>query len=274
MKKRSKLRLIWWKIYFSTRKYIYWYFSNKRFSKKIDYNILKYEVFSHKSLINRKLSWVDEQLQLNKFINLWLAIKHINWLIIKPWEKFSYWKLIWNPTKNKWYKKWVVLSHWKFIEWYWWWICQLSNLLYWMFLHTKLTITERFRHSYDVFPDYKRKVPFWTWATCYYPFLDLEIMNNTDNDYQIMLFIKWNYLYWKILSDTKNIFSYKIIERDHKILHLHMWTYIRHNQIFREKFNLNWKKISEEFIVENNAFMMYNPIIAYKKKYLIEDKVK
>ena len=30
-------------------------------------------------------------------------------------------------------------------------LCQLSNLIYWMTLHTPLTVTERYRHSFDVF---------------------------------------------------------------------------------------------------------------------------
>ncbi len=272
MIKRSKTRLILWKIYFSIKKYLYWYLTLNKFSKYTSKKQLKQEIFKHKSLVLRKLEWVDPQLQINKFTNISIAIKNINWIIIKPWEKFSYWKLIWNPTKRKWYKKGVVLSHWKFIEWYWWWICQLSNLLYWMFLHTNLTITERYRHSYDVFPDYKRKVPFWTWATCYFPFLDLEVKNNTQNQYQIILFLKGWYLHWKILSDNNMLYKYEIIEKNHKILHLNKWIYTRHNEIYRKKISLNWELLWEEFITENNAFMMYNPIIAYNKKYLIENK--
>ena len=32
-------------------------------------------------------------------------------------------------------------------------LCQLSNLIFWMTLHTPLTVVERYRHSHDVFPD-------------------------------------------------------------------------------------------------------------------------
>jgi len=272
MKKRSKIRLIGWKIYYSLKKYFHWYLLNKKFANKLQKKYLKYEIFSHKSLIVRKLQGVDTQLQKNKFKNLSIAIEKINWLVIKPWELFSYWKLIWNPIKSKWYKKWVVLDHWKFKEEYGWGLCQLSNLLHWIFLHTNLTITERYRHSYDVFPDYKRKVPFWTWATCYFPFLDLEVQNNKNYTFQIVLFIEGDYLYWKILSDFPKNYDYKIIEKNHKILHLNKWIYTRHNEIFKQKINMKWIIINEEFITENNAFMMYNPIIAYKKKFLIEIK--
>lgn len=35
-------------------------------------------------------------------------------------------------------------------------LCQLSNLIFWMTFHTPLTVTERYRHSHDVFPDANR----------------------------------------------------------------------------------------------------------------------
>ena len=37
-----------------------------------------------------------------------------------------------------------------------------------MTLHTPLQVTERYRHSYDVFPDADRKLPFGSGATCAY----------------------------------------------------------------------------------------------------------
>lgn len=45
-------------------------------------------------------------------------------------------------------------------------LCQLSNLIYWMTIHTPLTIVERYKHSYDVFPDSNRTQPFSSVATC------------------------------------------------------------------------------------------------------------
>jgi vancomycin resistance protein VanW len=39
-------------------------------------------------------------------------------------------------------------------------LCQLSNLLYWITLHTPLKVTERHQHSYDVFPEANRTQPF------------------------------------------------------------------------------------------------------------------
>lgn len=49
-----------------------------------------------------------------------------------------------------------------------------------MTIHTPLTVVERWRHTYDVFPDNNRTQPFASGATCAYPALDLQIENRTD----------------------------------------------------------------------------------------------
>lgn len=64
-------------------------------------------------------------------------------------------------------------------------LCQLSNLIFWMTLHTPLTVVERYRHSHDVFPDTNRTQPFGSGATCAYPHRDLMIRNDTEQPFQL-----------------------------------------------------------------------------------------
>lgn len=99
-------------------------------------------------------------LQYNKIENLKIAIQRIDGLILKKGEIFSYWRNIGEPTKKKGYKMGMVLKDGKFEEDIGGGLCQLSNLVYWITLHTPLTIIERWRHTYDVFPDAKRSQPF------------------------------------------------------------------------------------------------------------------
>lgn len=54
-------------------------------------------------------------------------------------------------------------------------LCQLSNFIYWMTLHSELTIVERSRHQYDVFPDSNRTIPFGSGATIAYNFVLIAI---------------------------------------------------------------------------------------------------
>lgn len=63
----------------------------------------------------------------------------------------------------------------------------MTNLLYWMTLHTPLTVTERWRHGYDVFPDSNRTQPFGSGATCFYNYMDLMVRNDTPDTWRLVL---------------------------------------------------------------------------------------
>lgn len=103
--------------------------------------------------------------QENKVTNLKLAVKRLDGLILYPGETFSYWKRIGKPTARKGYKEGMVLFLGQIGGDIGGGLCQLSNLIFWMTLHTPLTVTERYRHSHDVFPDANRTQPFGSGAT-------------------------------------------------------------------------------------------------------------
>jgi len=119
------------------------------------------------------------QLQYNKIKNLEIVVKKINGTIIQPGETFSFCKIVGLPTKKKGYKKGMELSFGKAKEGIGGGICQSSNLMYWLALHSALTVNERHHHSYDPFPDDGRVLPFASGATVFYNYLDLQITNNT-----------------------------------------------------------------------------------------------
>ena len=260
--KRSNLRLFMGKAYYRSKKYIQWYFSNKSYSKKISNNQFNYLVFTHKTPLYRKLKDVDMYLQENKVENLKLALKKHNGLEINPGEYFSYWKAIGKPSYRKGYKDGVVLSpDGTFKPGVGGGLCQLSNLIYWMTLHTPLTVTERYRHSHDVFPDIKRTQPFGSGATCFYNYLDLEIKNTTNTKYQLILFLTDKYLVGEWRSTEPCNYSYEIYEKEHSMTPGFFGHYIRNNVIYRKVYNLHNELIKDEYICENHAFMMYQPYL-------------
>lgn len=262
---RSKLRLFVGRFYFILKKYTYWYFSNVDFAKNFESN-LPIEIFSHKTILRRKLKDVDIWMQENKIINLKIAIKKLDGLIIYPGQTFSYWRQIKKPTRNKGYVEGMILHKGTVITGLGGGLCQLSNLIYWITLHTPLTVIERWRHSYDVFPDFNRTQPFGSGATCAYPNIDLQIKNNTKSKFQLSLQIDDKYLTGKWLSNKSIKIKYKIFEKDHQIKNEWFGGYSRNNKIFRIIIDKNTNtKIDEEFITENQALMMYDPLIEYKK---------
>jgi len=258
---RSKLRILIGRVYFALKRYFYWNFSKVDFAKTLE-SSLPIEIFTHKTVLRRNLKDVDMWMQENKITNLKIAIKKLNGLVINPGQTFSYWRQIGKPTKNKGYLEGMVLRNGKAVPGVGGGLCQLSNLLYWMTLHTPLTVIERWRHSYDLFPDINRKQPFGSGATCAYPNIDLQIKNNTEQKFQLFLEVNDEYLIGKWLSDKPIKLKYKIFDKDHEIKSEWFGGYSRNNKIFRKIFDKDTNnEITEEFITENHAMMMYEPLL-------------
>lgn len=258
--KRSNLRLAIGKRYFIIKKKISFLLSNHTFAKTNDSN-LPYKYFSHQTPLLRQLKDVDMYLQYNKIENLKLAVKRINNVTLHPGETFSYWKLIGKPTKRKGYKDGMILKSGEVTSGTGGGLCQLSNLIYWITIHTPLTIVERHRHGYDVFPDSNRTQPFGSGATCFYNYLDLMIKNNTSQDFSLKLEINEAHLRGSWYSNKAPQFIYEVYEKEHIMRQEYWGGYTRHNTIFRKKFDLEKNPIDDEFVVENHAIMMYAPFL-------------
>lgn len=130
-----------------------------------------------------------------------------------------------------------------------------------MTLHTSLTVTERYRHSHDVFPDSNRTQPFGTEATCAYNFLDLQIYNNTEQEYQLVVYLTDEHLVGEWRSTVPSINKYEVYEKEHSITTGLFGGYIRNNIIYRKIYD-NIGLIKDEYITENHAYMMYNPYLS------------
>lgn len=240
-----------------------WFFGTKKWSKTKQLESLCNSVFKHKSMILRPLKDVDMYLQENKRTNLKIAIAKIDNVLIKPGETFSIWKLVGRPTRKKGYLDGLVLNQGNIGKDTGGGLCQLGNLLFWIFAHSPLSITERYRHGFDVFPDVNRKVPFGAGATLSYNYIDLQVKNETENTFQLKLWLDKTHLNGELLS--KNIINeeFKVEERNHMIKQQFWGGYSRHNQIFR--IERNNESESEKMLVENHAIMMYNPFLENKK---------
>lgn len=136
-----------------------WYLSGVRFARKSPVPETPHLHFRHRTTLLRRLKDVDMQYQYNKIVNLRIAAARLDGTVLRPGETFSYWRLIGRPTRGKGYLDGIVLFCGTFRPGVGGGLCQLSNLIFWMTLHTPLTVVERYRHSYDVFPDCGRTQP-------------------------------------------------------------------------------------------------------------------
>lgn len=242
----------------------YWRFGGIKFAKTKESVPYRLSYYDHSTLLLRQLRDVDMQLQYNKITNLTLAVEKLNDVIIKPGETFSYWKLIGKPTKRKGYKEGMILFNGTVTTGIGGGLCQLSNLIYWMTLHTPLTVVERYRHSYDVFPDSNRTQPFGSGATCYYNYRDLMIRNNTNFPVQLKVWLTDSMLCGCWRTNVKPIETYKVYEIDQYMKSELFGKYSRHNYIYRKIYDMNGNEISDEYVTENHALMMYEPFLESK----------
>ena len=97
---------------------------------------------SHQTPLLRQLKDVDMVLQYNKITNLKLAVNKLDGMVLRPGEVLSYWMCIGRTTKRKGYLEGMILQSGTFRAGVGGGLCQLSNLIYWMTLHTLLTVLE------------------------------------------------------------------------------------------------------------------------------------
>lgn len=261
--KRSPLRAKCGMIWYRYQRYLLWIIMYKHFAKTRGEK-LPYLIYQHQTILLRELKDVEMQLQMNKITNLKIAAERLNGIIIYPNEVFSYWKLIGKVSAKKGYIDGMILQNGHYTRGLGGGLCQMSNLIYWMTLHTPLTVIERHRHGYDVFPDAKRTQPFGSGATCYYPHLDLMIRNDTDVAYQLNVKVGEKYLEGEWRAVKPNPYRYEIVERNHQMRSEYWGGASRHNELYRLTYNEKNELISDELVVENHALMMYSPFLAEK----------
>ena len=263
---RSRFRLMLGCYYYTFKRYLFWIFSRLSFAKEVGAE-LPFVHFTHATPLLRQLKDVDMVLQYNKITNLKIAVPKINGIILYPGQTFSYWKLIGKPTRYKGYLKGMVLQNGKFKAGTGGGLCQLSNLIYWMTLHTPLTVTERHRHGFDVFPDSGRTQPFGSGATCFYNYGDLMITNHTNTPFQLALEVTDTELKGAWRSSAAANCQYKVYEKEHLMRQEFWGGYTRHNTLYRKISTLDGTLLQDELITENHTIMMYAPLLPPPKQH-------
>ena len=234
-------------------------FLNKtRFARERTEEPLPTLVYQHNSLIRRRLGNVNMQLQENKANNLALAVKHINGLLIRPGETFSVWKMIGRTTKKKGYKEGLTIEKGKPSQGIGGGMCQLSNLIHWMVLHSDLTITEHHHHdALDLFPDFGRQIPFGTGTSISYNYIDYRVKNNTANTYQLRLWVDDEYLCGELRAAERLPHTFHI-HAENEFFSRENGIVYRNGQVYRDTIDRTTGKcVEKQLIRTNHARVMY-----------------
>lgn len=198
---------------------------NQYAKKRLEY-LFPHTVFEASSLMLNENSGFDMKYQVNKVHNLKLAAKTVNQVVIAPGETFSFWQLVrWADRYEK-YKDGLNFVDGKIVGSYGGGLCQLSNLLFWLFLHTPLRIVERHGHSVLSISAAEDDLPCGIDATVNEGWLDLKLRNDSGNTFQVEISFDDRYMYGRILSQTP-------VEREYKVFNPSV-SYVREDgQVFQ-----------------------------------------
>ena len=216
-------------------------------------------VYKHNSLIRRKLGNVNMDLQENKAVNLSIAAPLVSGILIRPGEVFSFWRLVGSCTKEKGYKQGLTISLGKTSQDIGGGMCQFTNLLHWMVLHSPLEVIEIHHHNdLDLFPDYGRQIPFGCGTSIMYNYLDYRVKNNTENTFQFMVELSPTHLRGELRAASQTEYSYHIEERDSRFIRVD-GDYYRMNKVYRNIIDKSTGVTVEcRLIVESRAKVAYD----------------
>jgi len=220
---------------------------------------LSHVIYRHNSLIRRRLGNVDMRLQENKAVNLSIAAPLINNIIIRPGETFSFWSLVGNTTEKKGYKEGLTIFGDHPSSGIGGGMCQMTNLIHWMILHSDMEITEHHHHdALDLFPDFNRKIPFGTGTSIMYNYLDYRFKNTTDAIYQLIIYTTDEYLCGELRSNCAQRYKYHISAENVYFSREGDDVY-RNGEVYRRKIDRsNGNCVEKKLIRTNHAKVLYD----------------
>ena len=229
-----------------------------RFAHERTQDSLPVVVYRHNSLIRRRLGNVNMQLQENKATNLALAVQHIDGLLIRPGETFSVWKQVGRTTQRKGYKEGLTIAKGQPSQGIGGGLCQLSNLIHWLVLHSDLTITEHHHHDgLDLFPDYGRQIPFGTGTSISYNYIDYRVRNDTANTYQLRLHVDGEYLCGELHAAESLPHTFHI-HAENEYFSREQGVVYRNGQVFRDIIDRTTGQVFDSQLIRtNHARVMY-----------------
>lgn len=236
-----------------------WVTGGTRWAAERDDSPLGHRVKRHNSLLRRTAVDADARLQENKVVNLQLASARVDGLLIRPGETFSFNKVVGNCTRRKGYVEGMRLSNGEARAGVGGGLCQLANLVHWMVLHSGLTVTERSEHSFDPFADNGRVLPWGTGCSIVYNYVDLQVRNDTDTTFQLLVRVGERYLEGELRADRESPVTYHVYADDEHFYRLGDECF-RANQIRRTVVDRRTGgQVGDELLRRNCALVKYVP---------------
>ncbi len=194
------------------------HFDHNHYAKKQG-DLLPYEVSSTKTLMVNEHSGYDIVYQKNKIDNLKIASHSMKNLLIYPGEIFSFAQMLEKSRRcerrhGRKFKDGLILINGKIVPQKGGGLCHLSNMLYYLFLMSPLTVLERHGHKVKSLPNPDKDALEGIDATINSGWKDLKVRNDTNYTFQIVIDFDDEYMYGKILANEPFDLQYEIINEN------------------------------------------------------------
>lgn len=214
-------------------------------------------LWKYESVLIKTGKGIDIKLQQNKAININLASKKINGILIKPGQVFSFWKTVGKTTALRGYKKGRIIINKKIIPGVGGGLCNLANTIDQVVLHSPLDITELHFHSDCLAPEKEHKV-FSSGTSVDYNYIDFRFKNNTDQNFQLLTWCDEVKLYAELRCEKPVEFEYELEEENRHFEKVNE-TYYCFSKIYKVSKDKNTKAIVAKDIIRNNkSEVMYD----------------
>lgn len=192
-----------------------------------------------------------------KIHNLRLACAKVDGLVIAPGEVFSFCRTVGRTTRRQGYRPALELHDGTLQPSVGGGLCQLSNLLFLLALEINAEIVERHRHSYDLFRDVARSVPFGCGATVFYNYIDFQFRNRLPFPVCLHVVVEPPYLCATVRADDPLPCFITIEESDHRFFRAGGTIY-RTNCLWRRVIDLDGHQTQREFLFRNTCRVLYD----------------
>ncbi len=237
----------------------------EQFAKEKSEKKLPNTVYEHTSGLIKRGPGIDPVLQMNKAVNINLASKQIDRIVIHPGETFSFWKTVGKTSKHKGYKDGRVIIANGLKPGTGGGLCNLSNTLHLLILHSPLTVTELWKHSDALAPDEGERHPFSTGTSVSYNNIDYRFRNETDQDVQLCTWVEGETLHAELRSEHEFPYTYEITEEGHHFTKEDDGKYYRVSKIYRLTFDRKTgEQLKKELIWDNHSMVMFDPTLIPK----------
>lgn len=232
--------------------------SKEKFAKTRQTDRLPNVVSSHSSYLIKKGKDIDPVLQENKAVNIDLACRKINGIVIHPGETFSFWKTVGSTTRRKGYKDGRVIMQNRITAGEGGGLCNLGNTIHLLVLYSPLQVTEIHYHSDALAPDEGERVPFRSGTSVCYNHIDFRFLNTTDQDVQLVLWVENQTLYAELRSQQPFPWCYELEEEGHHFRQEN-GKYYRVSKIYRHVFDRDTgADLNKELVWDNHSEVMFD----------------